>query len=73
MDAPQAINQLIGVWLAFGAIPRIVAGPVIIVAEALAMLLVWGRGIRVILAVAILMDLVPMGIYALHMGRGIVR
>jgi hypothetical protein len=69
--SPQAMNQLPGLWLAFGAIPRIIAGPVLIVAEGLAMLLVRQRSVRITLAVAMLMDLVPMGLYALHLVRWI--
>jgi hypothetical protein len=70
---PQAINQFLGLWLAFGAIPRIVAGPVAVVAEGLAMFLVRQRTMRIVLAAAMLMDLVPIGLYFLHMARGIVR
>jgi hypothetical protein len=71
--APQAISQLLGLWLAFGAIPRIVASPVLIVAEGLAMLLVRQRSMRIVLAAAVLMDLVPIGLYALHMARAMIR
>jgi hypothetical protein len=70
---PQAIAQLLGPFIAFIAIPRIVAGPVVVVAEGLAMLLVRQRSMRIVLAAAMLMDLVPMVLYALHMTRGIVR
>ena len=70
---PQAVAQLLGPLIAFVAIPRIVAGPVVVVAEGLAMLLVRQRSMRIVLAVAVLMDLVPMGIYAAHIARGIVR
>jgi hypothetical protein len=71
--APPLVAKLLGPLIAFIAIPRIVAGPVIVVAEGLAMLLVRQRSMRIVLAVAMLMDLVPMGLYALHMARGIVR
>jgi hypothetical protein len=64
---PQTVNQFLGLWLAFGAIPRIVAGPVIVVAEGLAMLLVRQRAMRFVLAAAMLMDVVPIGPYALRM------
>jgi hypothetical protein len=70
---PQLIAQLLGPLIAFVAIPRIVAGPVVVVAEGLAMLLVRQRSMRIVLVVAVLMDLVPIGIYTLHMARGIVR
>jgi hypothetical protein len=70
---PAVLAQLLGPLIAFVAIPRIVAGPVVVVAEGLAMLLVRQRNMRIVLAAAMLMDLVPIGIYALHMARGIVR
>jgi len=70
---PSAFLRLFGPLIAFGAIPRIVAGPVIVVAEGMAMLLVRQRSIRIVLAVAMLMDLVPMALYALHMAHEIVR
>ena len=70
---PQLIAQLLGPLIAFIAIPRIVAGPVLVVAEGLAMLLVRQRNMRIVLAVAMLMDLVPMGLYALHMTRALGR
>ena len=43
------------------------------VAEGLAMFLVRQRSMRLVLAVAMLMDLVPMGLYALHMTRALGR
>jgi hypothetical protein len=70
---PPIGGQFFGWLIAFIAIPRIVAGPVVVVAEGLAMLLVRQRSIRIVLAVAVLMDLVPIGLYALHMARAIVR
>jgi hypothetical protein len=66
-NPPSALIRVLGPLIAFGAIPRIVAGPVVVVAEGLAMLLVWQRSMRIVLAVAILMDVVPMGLYALRM------
>ena len=71
--SPSGFAQLLGPLIAFVAIPRIVAGPVVVVAEGLAMLLVRQRNMRIVLAAAMLMDLVPIGIYALHMARAIVR
>ena len=68
-----AFTQLLGPLIAFVAIPRIVAGPVLIVAEGLAMLLVRQRNMRLVLAAAVLMDLVPIGLYALHMARAMIR
>jgi hypothetical protein len=69
--APGFLAQLLGPLIAFIAIPRIVAGPVIVVAEGLAMLLVRQRNMRIVLVAAILMDLIPMGLYALHLVRWI--
>jgi hypothetical protein len=68
---PGLLAQLFGPVIAFIAIPRIVAGPVVVVAEGLAMLLVRQRSMRILLAVAMLMDLVPMGVYALQMARAV--
>lgn len=70
---PSALIRFLGPLIAFGAIPRIVAGPVIVVAEGLAMLLVRQRTMRILLAATVLMDLVPIGLYALHMARGVLR
>jgi hypothetical protein len=68
-----ALVRFLGPLIAFGAIPRIAIGPILVVAEALAMLLVRQRNMRFILAAAMLMDLIPMGLYALHMVRALVR
>jgi hypothetical protein len=70
---PSAFLRVLGPLIAFGAIPRIVASPIVVVAEALAMLLVRQRSMRIVLAGAILMDFVPIGFYAPHMARTIVR
>jgi hypothetical protein len=70
---PSFLLRLLGPLIAFIAIPRIVAGPVIVVAEGLAMLLVRQRSMRIVLGVAMLMDLVPMALYALHMARAFAR
>ena len=70
---PPVFLQLLGPLIAFVAIPRIVAGPVVVVAEGLAMLLVRQRNMRIALAVAMLMDLVPISVYALHMARAMIR
>jgi hypothetical protein len=70
---PAAGGQLFGWLIAFVAIPRIVAGPILVVAEGLAMFLVRQRAMRMVLAAAMLLDLVPIGLYALHMVRAFVR
>ncbi len=72
-NPPSALVRFLGPLIAFGAIPRIVAGPVIVVAEGLAMLLIRQRTMTMVLAAAILADLIPIGLYALHMARAIVR
>jgi hypothetical protein len=64
---PEAAGQLLGLFIAFGAIPRIVAGPVLLVIEAATFLLVRGRVTRALLAAAMLMDIVPLGMFAWHM------
>jgi hypothetical protein len=70
-NQPAAVGALLGLLLAFGAIPRIVAGPVLLVIEAMTFLLVRTRVARALLVAAMLMDLVPIGMYALHMARGL--
>jgi hypothetical protein len=47
--------------------PRIVAGPVLLVVEAAAFLLARERVTRALLAAAVLMDLVPLSMFALHL------
>ena len=68
-NMPEAVGQLLGLFIAFVAIPRMVFGPVLLVIEGVAFLLVRGRVTRALLAVAMLMDLVPLGMFALHMMR----
>jgi hypothetical protein len=46
-----------------------VFGPVLLVIEGATFLLVRARVTRALLAVAMLMDLVPLGLFALHMMR----
>jgi hypothetical protein len=70
---PSVFLRLLGPLIAFGAIPRIVAGPIVVVAEGLAVFLVRQRSIRIVLAAAMLMELIPMGLYALHMARAMIR
>jgi hypothetical protein len=68
-NLPQAIAQLLGPSIVFAAFPRMVFGPVLLVIEGVTFLLVRGRITRTLLAVAMLMDLVPLGLFALHMAR----
>jgi hypothetical protein len=70
---PQAVFVLLGPLIAFGAIPRIVVGPVLLVIEGATFFLVKGRVMRGLVAAAMLMDLVPLGLYALRMASAIHR
>ena len=66
-NLPQAANQLLGLLIAFCAVPRIVAGPFLLLVEGVAFLLARDRMTRALLAAAMLVDLVPLGIFALHL------
>jgi len=68
-NAPEAVGALLGLFIAFVAIPRMVLGPVLVVIEAATFFLIHRRVTRALLAVAMLMDLVPLGMFALHMLR----
>ena len=68
---PEAARQLFGLFLAFVAIPRMVFGPVLVVIEGVTFLLIRGRVARALLAAAMLMDLIPLGLFALHMVRAV--
>jgi len=68
-NLPQAATELLGLLIAFGAIPRIVFGPVLLVIEGATFFLVRERIARALLAAAMLMDLVPLGIFTLHLAR----
>jgi hypothetical protein len=69
LNVPQAAKELLGLLIAFGAIPRIVVGPVLVVIEGVTFFLVREGTARALLAAAMLMDLIPLGIYALHLAR----
>lgn len=70
-DGPtHALALMIGPLVAFGAIPRIVFGPVLLVIEAATFFLVRGRQ-RGLLAAAMLLDLVPLALFAAHMARAV--
>jgi hypothetical protein len=62
-------RPILGPLIAFVAIPRMVFGPVLIVVEGAGFFLIRARLTRAVLAVAVLMDLVPLGLYALHVVR----
>ena len=66
-QVPEFMRMLLGPLIAFGAIPRMVLGPVLLVIEAMAFLQVRGRVTRALLAGATLLDLVPLCLFALHM------
>jgi hypothetical protein len=63
----QAASQLLAPLIVFGAIPRMVFGPVLLVIEGATFLLMRGRLARTLLAAAMLMDIVPLGMFALHL------
>jgi hypothetical protein len=65
-DPLPAVGQMLALLIPFGAIPRIVLGPVFLVIEAVTFFLVRGRFMRGLLVVAMLMDLVPLGIFVLR-------
>jgi hypothetical protein len=67
LNSPQAVRELLGLLVAFGAIPRMVLGPVLLAIEGVTFLLVRGGMARALLVAAMLMDLVPLSLYALHM------
>jgi hypothetical protein len=69
----HAAGEMLGVLIAFGAIPRIVGGPVLLLIEGVTFLLVCGRTMRALLAAAMLMDIIPLSMFALHMAKGILR
>ena len=62
-------SRVLGLVIAFVAIPRMVFGPIMIVVEGAALFMIHERLTRAVLAVAVLMDLVPLGLYALHVAR----
>jgi hypothetical protein len=64
---------LLGPLIAFGAAPRIVAGPILVAVEGLAFFLAPDRGARRLIATAMLLELAPLGLFTAHMLRGIVR
>jgi hypothetical protein len=68
-STPGLIMYLLGPFIAFIGIPRMVFGPVMLVIEGATFVLLRGRVVRGLLAVAMLMDLVPLGLFALHMMR----
>lgn len=68
-NLPQAARELLGLLIGFGAIPRMIFGPVLLVIEGATFFLVRERVARVLLASAMLMDLIPLSMFALHLAR----
>jgi hypothetical protein len=68
-NLPQAVSQPLGLLITFGAIPRIVFGPVLLVIEGVTFLLARERVARALLAAAMLMDIIPLSMFALHLAR----
>jgi hypothetical protein len=68
-NLPAAATELLGLFIAFAAIPRTVFGPALLVIEVATFFLIRGRVTRALLAAAMLMDLVPLGMFALHLAR----
>jgi hypothetical protein len=68
-NQPEAVGQLLGLFAAFVAIPRMILGPVLVVIEAVTFLMLRGRVTRALLVAAMLMDIVPLGMFASHMLR----
>jgi hypothetical protein len=66
-DSSEAARELLGLLIAFGAIPRMVLGPVLLVIEGMTLLLIRTGAARALLAVAMLMDVVPLGLFAVHL------
>jgi hypothetical protein len=66
---PETAKLLLGLSIAFAAIPRMVFGPILLVIEAVTFLLLRGRMTRALLGAAMLMDVVPLSMFAIHMTR----
>jgi hypothetical protein len=66
---PDAVTELLGTFVAFGAIPRMVFGPVLLLIEGATFLFLQGRVMRAFLGVAMMMDVVPLGMFALRLGK----
>ena len=62
-----------GLLIAFGAIPRMVLGPVLLMIEGATFFLVRERLTRTLLAAAMLMDLIPLSLFALHLAAATYR
>ena len=68
-NLPETAGALLSLFIAFVAIPRIVFGPVFLVIEGATFFLVRESVARALLAVVMLMDLIPLSMFALHLAR----
>jgi len=70
---PEDFSVVLGLLIAFGAIPRIVLGPVMLIIEGATILLIRERLTRTLLVAAMLLDLVPLSIFALDLAAATYR
>jgi hypothetical protein len=66
---PHAVLVLSGPFIAFAAVPRMIFGPVLLAIEGVAFRLARQHLTRVLLAASMLMDVVPLCLFALHLAR----
>jgi hypothetical protein len=64
---PQAFSAVLVLLVPLVAIPRMVFGPILLMIEGATFFLFRERLTRALLAVAMLMDLIPLSIFALHL------
>jgi hypothetical protein len=69
----KAFIGVLGPLIAFGAIPRMVFGPVLLMVEGATFFLARERLTRTLLSAAMLMDFIPLSIFALHMAAATYR
>jgi hypothetical protein len=60
-------SAALGIFIAFIGLPRMVAGPVLLAIEGAAIFLMTGRIARGLLGAAMLFDIVPLALFALHL------
>ncbi|HLK86941.1 MAG TPA: hypothetical protein VKT27_10585 [Candidatus Binataceae bacterium] len=68
-----ALGEMLGPLIAFGALPRIAFGPVLVMIEGATFFLARERATRALLGGAMLMDLVPLGVFGLHIAAAMLR
>ncbi|MBI5260451.1 MAG: hypothetical protein HY852_01375 [Bradyrhizobium sp.] len=66
-NLPQAFSGVLGLVIAFVAIPRMVFGPVLLMIEGATFFLARERLTRTLVAAAMLMDLIPLSMFALQL------